>query len=66
MIPLPPSEIQKAWEAVKDYEFDTTFGAFKGMDVRDKNVKSRVLQSMQIQIKAEGHPHHPLLSETIS
>ncbi|KZF25313.1 hypothetical protein L228DRAFT_258757 [Xylona heveae TC161] len=64
MIPLPPLEIEKIWGALKPFEFNTTLGAFMGMNVRGRDVKARVLESMKIQIKAEGHPEHAFLSET--
>lgn len=63
MIPLPPSAIQAMWNAIKSYDFDTTHGGFTGMDVRDKGLKKRLLDSMKIQIRGEGWGHHPLLSE---
>lgn len=64
MIPLPPSEIHKIWKALKPFEFDTTFGAFNGLNVRDKDVKGRVLESMKIQVKGMGYQRHALLDET--
>jgi len=54
MIPLPPSELIKMWQALEDVEFESTHGAFVGMDVRDKKVKERVKESMKIQAKGEG------------
>ncbi|KAI9874451.1 MAG: hypothetical protein M1830_009738, partial [Pleopsidium flavum] len=63
-IPLPPDEILKMWRALRPLVFSTTHGAFVGMDVRDKRVKERVLQSMKIQVRAEGYKSHELLSES--
>ncbi|KAK4890577.1 hypothetical protein LTR27_010739 [Elasticomyces elasticus] len=63
MIPLPPAELHKMWEAIKPYEFDSTHGAFVGQEVRDGKVKSRVLESMKIQTKAMGWGEHALLAE---
>ena len=63
MVPLPPDEILKIWRALRPYEFRTTHGAFKGMDVRDVNVKRRVLESAKIFIRQEGHQTHQLLAE---
>ncbi len=63
-IPLPPDEIMKIWRALRPFEFATTHGAFMGMDVRDKRVKERVLESMKIQIRAEGYKSHELLDES--
>lgn len=53
-IPLSPPAILKMWQALKPYEFDTTFGAFVGMDVRDKKLKRRVWDSMRIQVGYGG------------
>ncbi len=64
MIPLPPSEIQNIWRALKPWAFHETFGAFKGLEIRHKDVMKRVLESMKIQIKAEGHAEHDLLNES--
>jgi len=63
MIPLPPDEVLGIWKALKPYEFTATHGAFKGIDVRSKDVKRRVLESAKIQIRAEGYTHHALLEE---
>jgi hypothetical protein len=54
MIPLPPKEIGEMWKAIKPFDFESTHGAFVGLDVRDKNVKKRVLESMKIQVNAMG------------
>lgn len=54
MIPLAPSEIYKIWLALRKHEFESTYGAFVGTEVRDTNVKARVLESMKIQVRAEG------------
>lgn len=43
------------WQALKPYDFESTHGAFVGMEVRDKNSKFRVLESMKIQARAEGY-----------
>ncbi len=63
MIPLPPDEIFKIWKALKPFRFTVTMGAFVGMDVRDEMVKNRVLESMKIQVKAEGWRAHKMLDE---
>ncbi|KAH8813192.1 beta-lactamase-like protein [Xylogone sp. PMI_703] len=71
MIPLPPEEVQRMWEILKHYEFRSTHGAFVGTDVSDKTkgsqstVKQRVLESMQIQIRAMGWQNNTLLNETV-
>ena len=38
-IPLAPPTILKMWQALKPINFDATYGAFIGMDVRDMNLK---------------------------
>jgi len=63
MIPLPPDELAKMWSVLKKFEFKSTHGAFVGTDVVAKDVKARVLESMKIQIKGEGHPNHAFLKE---
>lgn len=64
MIPLPPNELAKMWSVLKKFHFTSTHGAFVGVDVESDEVKGRVLESMQIQIRAEGYADHPLLDET--
>ena len=64
-IPLPPSEITKMWKAIRPFDFDTTHGAFSGMDIRDKDLKNRLLESMKIQIRNEGYEKHELLAEEL-
>jgi len=64
MIPLPPPEVHKIWKALKPFDFDTTHGAFPGLDVRGKDVKQRVLESMKIQVKYEGWKEHEIFEET--
>ncbi|KAF2723319.1 hypothetical protein K431DRAFT_344872 [Polychaeton citri CBS 116435] len=51
MIPLPPGELMRMWKALKPHDFESTHGAFTGMDVRSPLVKQRVLESMQIQVR---------------
>lgn len=65
MIPLPPDEILKIWKAIEPFHFDTTHGAFVGMDVRDQDVKKRVLESMQIQTRGEGWKVHEILEMVV-
>lgn len=64
MIPLPPDEIHKIWRALKPFDFDTTHGAFNALDVRGRDVKQRVLESMKIQVKYEGYKQHGIFEET--
>ncbi|KAK3669836.1 hypothetical protein LTR78_010294 [Recurvomyces mirabilis] len=65
MIPLNPAELHKMWRAISSFDFESTHGAFVGQEVRDRNVKSRVLESMKIQARAMGWSDHPLLKETV-
>lgn len=53
-IPLAPPQILKMWQALKPWDFNSTHGVFAGTDVREGNVKARVLESMKIQVRAEG------------
>lgn len=65
MIPLPPSDILQIWRAIKSYDFDTTHGAFVGMDVRDEHLKTRMLSSMKTQTRGEGWKQHEILDQMI-
>lgn len=61
MIPLSPDEIVRMWDILKNYHFTSTHGAFVGQDIEDVDVKARVLQSMQIQIRSMGYRDHLFL-----
>jgi hypothetical protein len=50
------------WQVLKTLDFESTHGAFVGTDIRDKNVKYRVLQSMKIQTRNEGYQDHDILN----
>ena len=65
MIPLSPDEIMAVWQAIKPFDFHTTYGAFNGMTVRDENVKERILDSMKVQVRREGYGKHELLNESV-
>ena len=64
-IPLPPNSIKKVWDAVKLWQFTSTYGLMKGLNVHDDNLKRRVLESAKIQIRAEGYSEHELLDEKV-
>lgn len=66
MIPLPPDEIHRIWRAIKPFYFNTTYGAFDGMDVMDEGLKARMLESMKIQVRAMGWMGHPILGEEVN
>ncbi len=68
MIPLAPDALQHMWAILKKYEFGSTHGAFPGMDIvkTPAEMKQRVLESMQIQIRYSGHAGHAMLTETIA
>ncbi len=53
----------KMWHVIKMLDFESTHGAFVGTDIRDKNVKRRVLESMKIQTRNEGYEQHEILKE---
>lgn len=69
MIPLSPDEIAGVWNVIKKHEFTHTHGAFFDMEVKDggkgakTSVKQRLLESMQIQVRASGWKEHALLKE---
>lgn len=62
-IPLPPDEIHEIWKALQGFGFSATFGAFRGMDVRDEGLRGRMLDSMKIQVGAEGWEGHAIMAE---
>ncbi|KAK4569496.1 hypothetical protein LTR86_003259 [Recurvomyces mirabilis] len=66
-IPLHPDDILMIWNKVKHLEFDSAYGAFKGMDVYTMSneagrgtggVKGRLLQSCKIYVGAMGWREH--------
>lgn len=63
MIPLGPREMLGIWRAIKSLEFETTYGVMFSDVIRSKRLKSRVLESMKIQVRAEGYTQHELLDE---
>jgi hypothetical protein len=65
MIPLSADEIARMWGILKNYDFKSAHGLFMGADIEDENIKARVLESMQIQIRAMGHAGHALLREAL-
>ncbi|KAI1264933.1 beta-lactamase-like protein [Xylariaceae sp. FL1019] len=67
MIPLAPDELARMWRVLKEYEFSSTHGAFLGVDIEKSvpEMKRRVLESIQIQIRYSGHAAHELLSERV-
>ncbi|KXX74478.1 Uncharacterized protein YmaE [Madurella mycetomatis] len=65
MIPLSPDEIARMWGILKNYDMRSAHGLFVGWDIEDERIKERVLESMQIQVRAMGHEMHPLLKEAV-
>lgn len=64
MIPLPPGELERMWAILSRHQFKSTHGAFLSTDVvgRDEaEMRQRVLDSMQIQIRGMGHPENSML-----
>jgi hypothetical protein len=68
MIPLAPNEIERMWAILKKYEFSSTHGPFMGTDIvkTPREMKQRVLESMQIQIRYSGYGEHAMLKETVA
>ncbi|KAI1349136.1 beta-lactamase-like protein [Xylaria sp. FL0043] len=68
MIPLAPDALEHMWGILKEYEFSSTHGAFSGMDIvkTPAEMKRRVLESMQIQIRYSGHGGHAMLKGTVA
>ncbi len=64
-IPLSADEILRMWGILKHYDFRSTHGLIFGDDIEDENVKARVLESMQIQVKHMGWDKHALLAEEL-
>ena len=62
MLPLPPDTLVSMWQVLNMADFESTHGSFPGRIVRDKNVKARVLESMQIQAMNAGHTDHKIFS----
>ncbi|KAL2023621.1 hypothetical protein VTK56DRAFT_1778 [Thermocarpiscus australiensis] len=63
MIPLSADEIVRMWSILRHYDFRSAHGLILGFDIEDDNLKARVLESMQIQIRAMGYWEHPFLKE---
>jgi hypothetical protein len=65
MIPLPPSELVRMWKVIEPFEWEETYGAFVGLDVREKGkgkeAKRRMLESMKIQVRWMGWEGHEML-----
>jgi glyoxylase-like metal-dependent hydrolase (beta-lactamase superfamily II) len=64
MIPLPPVELERMWSVLSPHEFRSTHGAFLNTDVLGKDeaeMRRRVLDSMQIQIRGMGHSDNAML-----
>ena len=65
MIPLPPDAIHGIWKAVKPFQFSATYGSFIGQNVRGKDLKKRLLESMKIVIKTAGWVDHSIYNESL-
>ena len=75
-IPLHPDDIHSIWKKVKDFDFKTCFGAFKGQDIYtmdneakrgNGSVKGRLFESCKIFIRGEGWKdyQHPIFDELL-
>ena len=58
MIPLPPATILQMWRALKPFEYNTVYGAFPQMNLQDPEMKKRVWESVQIQVRGMGWDTH--------
>ncbi|XWX02409.1 hypothetical protein V2A60_010446 [Cordyceps javanica] len=65
MIPLGPDELERMWAVIRLYSFAAAHGSFIGRDLEDVRVKARLLESMQLQVRAMGHTAHSLLQEIL-
>ena len=65
MIPLGADEVMCIWERIKGYGFKATHGLMIGMDIRGEDLRERVLESMQFQIRKMGVKGHKLLEEKV-
>lgn len=65
MIPLSADEIARMWGILKKYDFKSTHGLILGQDIEDVDIKNRVLESVQIQLKMMGVKESPVFSEEI-
>lgn len=65
MIPLSADEIARMWGILKKYDFTSTHGLILGQDIEDADVKKRVLESVQIQLRMMGVKEHPVFSDDI-
>ncbi|KAL2147228.1 hypothetical protein VTI28DRAFT_183 [Corynascus sepedonium] len=61
MIPLSADEVVRMWEIIKDYDYKSAHGPFLGWDIEGEDLKARMLESMQIQVRAMGYAQHPFL-----
>ena len=73
-IPLHPDDILTIWKRVKDLDFHTCFGAFRGQDIYTMDnekrretggVKGRLLESCKIYVGAEGWKEHAIFAEKL-
>lgn len=65
IIPMTPDEIWGIWKSVKGLKWGKSYGAFRGMDVRDDDMRERLLESMKIQVRTGGWSKHGLLDENV-
>lgn len=58
------------WKLLKPWKYTSTHGAFLGQDVYgqpedEDDMRRRVLESMKIQIRAQGWVEYPFLTEVL-
>ncbi|GAB7351554.1 hypothetical protein MBLNU459_g2183t2 [Dothideomycetes sp. NU459] len=65
MIPMDPTAIHTIWKAIKPFSFYSTHGLSSGWEIRGDDTKARILESMKIQVRAQGFETHELLEESV-
>ncbi|EGX91587.1 metallo-beta-lactamase family protein [Cordyceps militaris CM01] len=62
-IPLGPTAMLEMWKRLEKWDFTSVFSLFYQTTVRDPNVKSIILDSMQRQACHQENNNHPLLDQ---
>jgi hypothetical protein len=65
MIPLAPKAVHGIWTAIKQFEFDSTYGGFPGQNLKRPDLKKQVLESMKIFLRRSGHEKAAIYEESI-
>lgn len=59
---MNPDQVVKIARSLEPFDFDTTYGGFKGQTLQDEFLKLRTLESMKIHLRHGGWNKHELLS----